>query len=61
MNELIYKELSYRIVGCAIEVHKVLGVGFLESVYEEDLIVEFRKNNITFESQKHFPVINLAC
>ena len=57
MNKLIYKELSFKIVGCAIEVHKVLGAGFLESVYEEALKVEFRKNNISYEFQKPFPVI----
>ncbi|MBC8401444.1 MAG: GxxExxY protein [Candidatus Marinimicrobia bacterium] len=49
--------MSYRIVGCAMEVHKVLGAGFLESVYEEVLKVEFRENNISYESQKSFPVI----
>ena len=33
--ELIEAELSHRIIGCCIEVHRVLGPGFLEKVYEE--------------------------
>jgi GxxExxY protein len=40
-----------------MEVHKTLGVGFLESVYENALIIEFGLQNILFESQKMYPVI----
>jgi GxxExxY protein len=48
---LLYKELSYRIVGAAQEVHKLLGSGFLESVYEHALAQEFRLRQIPFERQ----------
>lgn len=53
---MIHKELAYKIVGCAMEVHKTLGPGFLESVYEEALKVELSFHGINFESQKEFPI-----
>jgi GxxExxY protein len=56
-ENFIYKELTYKIIGCAMEVHKSLGVGFLESVYEPALRLEFKKSNLPFESQVEFPVI----
>ncbi|MDT3696027.1 MAG: GxxExxY protein [Ignavibacterium sp.] len=45
-------QLTSRIIGCAIEVHKNLGPGLLESVYEECLCHELSENNILFERQK---------
>jgi GxxExxY protein len=51
-EEYIFKEECYKIIGCAMEVHKQLGNGFLEAVYEEALRYEFKKNNIPFEEQK---------
>ncbi len=56
-TEIIYKELSYKIVGCAMAVHKILGVGFLEAVYEEAFIIELQLNKIHFEAQKKYLVI----
>jgi len=58
--ELIHKELAYKIVGCAMEVHKTLGPGFLESVYEEALKLEMGTKGIIFESQKEYPVIYMG-
>jgi len=58
--ELIHKELAYKIVGCAMEVHKTLGPGFLESVYEEALKLEMGTKGIIFESQKKYPVIYMG-
>lgn len=49
--------LSKRIVGAAIEVHRQLGPGLLESAYEECLAYEFSLQNIPFERQKPVPVI----
>jgi GxxExxY protein len=43
--------LSHAVIGAAIEVHRTLGPGFLESVYEEALCVELKLRGISFESQ----------
>lgn len=40
MNELEYGELTGKIIGAAIKVHKALGPGFLESIYENALVIE---------------------
>ena len=50
-------ERTYRIIGCAMEVHKELGCGFLEAVYQEALGKEFSYQGIPFEPQ---PVIRIA-
>jgi len=52
MVDLIYKEESYRIIGACMEVHKTLGCGFLEPVYQEALSIEFNKQQIPFEKEK---------
>ena len=49
---LLMKEEVYTIVGAAIEVHKELGVGFLEAVYQEALQIECRRRNLPYEAQK---------
>ena len=40
-NKILYKEESYAIVGACMKVHRTLGAGFLEAVYEEVLKKEF--------------------
>jgi len=50
-DKLLYRELSFRIIGAAMEVHRVLGPGFLESVYEQALAHEFDLRGILFERQ----------
>ena len=49
-------ELTGKIIGCAIEVHKYLGPGLLESAYEECLCYEFEQKNIFYERQKPIPI-----
>ena len=58
-------ELSGIVIGAAIEVHKVLGPGLLESAYENCLCHELQLRNIVFERQKPLPItykgVNLDC
>lgn len=58
-------DLTYKINGACIEVHKILGAGLLESVYHKCLEEEFRLRNISFESEFKVPVIykekEIAC
>ena len=54
---LLYKNESYRIIGAALEVHKTLGCGFIEAVYQEALEMEFRKRNIPYEREKEIQII----
>ena len=56
MVDLIYKEESYKIIGACMEVHKYLGCGFLEDVYQEALAIEFRCQGIPFEQEKELTI-----
>ena len=60
-----FDELSNSVIGCAIEVHRTLGPGLLESAYEQCLAREFSLAGIAFETQKPLPVeykgIQLDC
>ncbi len=51
-----FDELSNRVIGCAIEVHKNLGPGLLESAYEACLAREFSLQGISFRRQVKLPV-----
>ena len=51
-KEFPLKEITDRIISCAIEVHKTLGPGLLESLYEEALGYEFELREIPYEKQK---------
>lgn len=54
MTEIVYPELSYKIVGCLFEVYKNLGSNHREKYYQKALKEEFIKENIKFSEQ--FPV-----
>nr|WP_294783461.1 GxxExxY protein [uncultured Flavobacterium sp.] len=59
-NEISQDELntiSYKIIGLAIEVHKQLGPGLLESAYQECLYYELVNSGFTVEKQKALPII----
>ena len=51
-----FEELSKKIIGAAIEVHRELGPGFLESIYEEALKVELSEYGLRVESQKEVTI-----
>lgn len=55
MNEL--NTVTQDIIGCAIEVHKNLGPGLLESIYEKALCYEFKTNNIEYKNQHVVPIV----
>ena len=50
-DKIVYRDLSYKIVGLAIQVRKELGFGFLEKVYENALMILLRENGIQAEQQ----------
>ena len=56
MVELLYKELTFAIIGAAMEVHGILGPAFLETVYQSALARELTLRRIPFEQQVHLPV-----
>jgi GxxExxY protein len=56
-TSIIYPELSYEIMGVIFEVHKELGPGFLESIYEKALIDEFSRKGLKVETQKVIDII----
>ena len=55
-RQMEFDKLSNRVIGCAIEVHRVLGPGLLESTYEQCLAHEFTLNEIAFRQQWSLPV-----
>jgi GxxExxY protein len=56
-NNLLYSELTRPAIGAAMEVHKILGSGFLESVYEEAFAIELDLNKISYKRQKSIDII----
>lgn len=56
MTEILYKELSFRIIGAAMEVPSILGTGFLESVYQAALEKELFLRKIPFQHQFALPI-----
>ena len=57
MDKVIYKELSYKIVGSIFEVFKELGYGFKERYYEDAISKEFDKNNIKYKRQVPYKLV----
>ncbi len=56
MTEILFKELSFAIIGAAMEVHRILGPGFLEAVYQTALEHELTLRAIPFEPLKRLTV-----
>ena len=64
-SKLLHEELTEKIIGAAIEVHRTLGPGLLESAYEECLCHELHLRGLSFQKQVPLPVsykgVNLDC
>ena len=56
MADIIYRNEYFKIKGAAIEVHKRLGSGFLEKVYQDELEIEFQLMGIPYEREKQIKV-----
>jgi GxxExxY protein len=54
---MVENEISERIIGCAIQVHRELGAGLLESSYEECLRYELMQSGLLVERQKTLPLV----
>ncbi len=50
-------QLTERIIGCAIEVHRTLGAGLLESVYRECMVTELRNGQLRFETERRLKLM----
>ena len=57
MSNLFYRDESYKIRGALFAVHRELGCGFLERVYQDALEVEFRLRNIPYEREKAIQIV----
>ncbi len=55
-DNIVEKELSFRIMKAAFEVHNQLGPGFLESLYEEAMTLELKAQDMNVERQKRIAV-----
>ena len=56
MSKLLYEELTDKIIKAAIEVHKILGPGLLESAYEECFVYELIKMGLSIKKQLMIPI-----
>lgn len=56
IEDLLFKEECYKIIGLSMKVHTKLGKGFKEVVYKDALEVEFRNNQILYEREKPFKI-----
>jgi GxxExxY protein len=56
MSELIYKEESFQIVGCCMEVHRELGKGHNEVIYKDALQIELARKQIAFEREREYTI-----
>lgn len=56
MSELIYKEESFQIIGCCMEVHRELGKGHSEVIYKDALQIELARKQIAFVREKEYAI-----
>jgi GxxExxY protein len=56
-TKIVFDDVSRQVVDAAFRVHQNLGTGLLESIYEECMVVEFRKRKIPFSRQVEVPIV----
>jgi GxxExxY protein len=56
ITQKLVNEISYKIIGCAIEVHRHLGPGLLESIYHNCMMDELVRNDLAFQSHVAVPI-----
>lgn len=54
---MVVNQLTKKIIGCAIEVHKILGPGLLESAYQKFLVYELEKAGLKVVEEKSMPIV----
>jgi GxxExxY protein len=57
MTQKSINEIAYKVVGCAIEVHKIMGPGLLESIYQKCMLKELSINKINAKQEIRIPLI----
>ena len=55
-EEYKYSKITGEVIGCAMEVHKILGNGFQERIYQKALAIEFRLRGIPFQREFNMPI-----
>ena len=53
---MIEDKLTYKIIGCAMKVHRILGSGFQEVIYQRALGIEFERAGIVFGREVEHPI-----
>jgi GxxExxY protein len=53
----VVEGVAHRVIGCAIEVHRIIGPGLLESVYKECMVIELRNRRMLVEREIPVPVV----
>lgn len=56
VEDLLFKEECYKIIGLSMKVHSKLGKGFREVVYKDALEIEFKNNQVPYEREKPFAI-----
>ena len=57
MTQKSINDLAYKVVGCAIEVHKIMGPGLLESIYQKCMLKELSLNGIAARQEYRIPLV----
>lgn len=51
MSDLLYKDITEKVIGCAMKVHSYFGIGFPEMIYKRAVMIELKKAGLSFKSE----------